>query len=73
MKAKNQSYEITVLVALSLLVTSMNPLQYFERVGLQLIGLACQKIIRSSEPIELPLQPKSKKKEGKKKKFSPLS
>ena len=65
MKAKNQSYEITVLVALSLFVTSMNLLQPFECVGLQLIGLVSQKIIKSSEPIELPLQPKSKKKRKK--------
>ena len=62
MKAKNQSYKITILVALSLFVASMNPLQHFECVGLQLIGLVSQKIIRSSKPIELPLQPKSKKK-----------
>ena len=71
MKPKNQSYEITILVALSLLVTSMNPLQHFERVGLQLIGLVSQKIIRSSEPTELPLQPKSKKKRRKKGKIQP--
>ena len=62
MKAKNQSYEITILVALSLHVTSMNPFQHFERVGLQLVGLVSQMIIRSSEQTELPLQPKSKKK-----------
>ena len=53
MKAKNQSYEITILVALSLFVTSMNPFQPFERVGL--------KIIKSSEPIEFSLQKKNKK------------
>ena len=52
MEAKNQSYEITILVALSPFVTSMNPFQPFERVGL--------KIIKSSEPIEFPL-PKKKK------------
>ena len=40
----------------------MNLLQHFERLGLQLIGLVSQKIIRSNEPTELPLQPKSKKK-----------
>ena len=35
----------------------------FNMWGLQLIVLVNQEIIRSSEPIELHLQPKSKKKE----------